>query len=142
MRPEPIGELRGVAKGFDRGEGKSLRVLEDIDLKVLPDEVLCLIGPTGCGESTILRIVARLIRPTRGEVWYRGRPLNGLNPGVAIVFQGFALFPWMTVEQNVLKALEARGLDETERRARARHSIQLVGLQGFEHAYPRELSGG
>jgi NitT/TauT family transport system ATP-binding protein len=139
---EPICELRGVQKSFDRGTGQPLRVLEDINLQVLPNEVLCLIGPSGCGKSTILRILAGLVTPTKGDVLYHGQELTGLNAGIAIVFQSFALFPWMTVEGNVRKVLEARGIGDGEVRDRARRAIRLVGLQGFEHAYPRELSGG
>jgi len=138
----PICELKGVQKTFERGGGQPLRVLEDIDFEVRPNEVVCLIGPSGCGKSTILRILAGLIKPTRGEVRYHGQKLEGLTPGVAMVFQGFALFPWMTVEANVDTVLRARELPEPEVRSRARHAIQLVGLSGFERAYPRELSGG
>jgi len=138
----PICELKGVQKTFERGGGQPLRVLEDIDFEVRPNEVVCLIGPSGCGKSTILRILAGLIKPTRGEVRYHGQKLEGLTPGVAMVFQGFALFPWMTVEANVDTVLRARELPEPEVRNRARHAIQLDGLSGFERAYPRELSGG
>jgi NitT/TauT family transport system ATP-binding protein len=142
MSDEAICELRGIQKSFDRGGGKPLRVLEDINLAIRPNEVVCLIGPSGCGKSTILRIFAGLIRPTRGEVLHHGAKLAGLNPGVAIVFQSFALFPWMTVEGNVATVLRATGLSEKEVHDRTRHAIQLVGLAGFERAYPRELSGG
>ncbi len=142
MSDAPICELRGVQKSFDRGGGKPLRVLEDIHLEIRPNEVICLIGPSGCGKSTILRIFAGLIKPSKGEVLHHGAKLEGLNPGVAIVFQSFALFPWMTVEGNVEAVLRATGLPETEVRSRAHHAIQLVGLSGFERAYPRELSGG
>jgi NitT/TauT family transport system ATP-binding protein len=142
MSDEPIAELRGVQKAFDRGGGKLLRVLEDINLDIQPNEVVCLIGPSGCGKSTILRIFAGLIRPTSGEVRYRGQKLEGLNPGVAIVFQSFALFPWMTVAENVETVLRAKGLPKAEVRSRAHETIQLVGLEGFHAAYPRELSGG
>jgi NitT/TauT family transport system ATP-binding protein len=142
MTDAAICELRGVQKSFDRGGRKPLRVLEDIDLAIRPNEVVCLIGPSGCGKSTILRIFAGLIRPTRGEVLHHGQKLDGLNPGVAIVFQSFALFPWMTVEGNVETVLRATGLSEKEVGDRTRHAIQLVGLSGFERAYPRELSGG
>ena len=142
MSDAPICELKGVQKTFERGGGQPLRVLEDIDFEVRPNEVVCLIGPSGCGKSTILRILAGLIKPTRGEVRYHGQKLEGLTPGVAMVFQGFALFPWMTVEANVDTVLRARELPEPEVRSRARHAIQLVGLSGFERAYPRELSGG
>ena len=98
---QPILELRGVQKSFDRGTGVPLRVLEDINLDIRPNEVLCLIGPSGCGKSTIMRIFAGLIEPTQGQVRYRGQKQVGLNSNVAIVFQGFALYPWMTVEANV-----------------------------------------
>ena len=103
---------------------------------------MALLGPSGCGKSTILRIIAGLIRPTHGDVFYHGQPLHGLNPGVAIVFQSFALYPWMTVQQNVETVLHAAGRPGSELRERAEGSIRMVGLSGFEEAYPRELSGG
>jgi NitT/TauT family transport system ATP-binding protein len=139
---EVICELRAVDKSFDRGRGKPLHVLENINLSIRANEVVCLIGPSGCGKSTILRIFAGLIAPTKGDVLHHGRKLEGLNPGVAMVFQSFALFPWMTVEDNVRAVLRAKGLGEGDVRVRARHAIRLVGLTGFERAYPRELSGG
>ncbi len=142
MAEVPICELKGVHKSFDRDGGKPLRVLEDITLDVRPNEVLALLGPSGCGKSTILRIVAGLIRATGGDVLYRGSPLEGVNPGVAIVFQSFALFPWLTVERNVVVVLRSLGLDEAAAREKARRAIRMVGLEGFRHAYPRELSGG
>src|SRR5713226_1534850 len=138
----PICQLKGVQKSFDRGDGKPLRVLEDITLDVRPNEVLALLGPSGCGKSTILRIAAGLIPPSSGEVLSHGQPLRGLNPGIAIVFQSFALFPWLTVEQNVEKVLRALGLGEAAARDKAREAIRTVGLDGFREAYPRELSGG
>jgi NitT/TauT family transport system ATP-binding protein len=138
----PICQLKGVQKSFDHGNGKPLRVLEDITLDVRPNEVLALLGPSGCGKSTILRIAAGLIPPSSGDVLYHGQPLRGLNPGVAIVFQSFALFPWLTVEQNVEKVLRALGLDQAASREKARAAIRTVGLDGFREAYPRELSGG
>src|SRR2546425_12383488 len=94
-------EARGVWHDFMLPNGMPMRVLEDINLAVNADEVVALLGPSGCGKSTILRILAGLIRPTRGEILYHATPLKGLNPGVAMVFQSFALFPWMTVSQNV-----------------------------------------
>jgi NitT/TauT family transport system ATP-binding protein len=139
---EPICQLKGVQKSFDRGDGKPLRVLEDITMDVRPNEVLALLGPSGCGKSTILRIAAGLIPPSSGEVLSHGQPLRGLNPGIAIVFQSFALFPWLTVEQNVEKVLRALGLGEAAARDKARGAIRTVGLDGFREAYPRELSGG
>jgi NitT/TauT family transport system ATP-binding protein len=137
-----ILELRGVQKSFDRGTGKPLRVLEDINLDIRTNEVVCLIGPSGCGKSTIMRIFAGLIAPTKGHVTYRGHRQEGLNENVSIVFQGFALYPWMTVEENVETVLRAKGLERDEIKERTNHAIQMVGLEGFEEAYPRELSGG
>ncbi len=142
MADAPICELKAVRKSFDRGGGNLLRVLEDINLDIRPNEVLCLIGPSGCGKSTILRIFAGLISPTKGDVRYHGARLESLNPGVSIVFQGFALYPWMTVEENVRTVLRAKGWAEDEVKSRADRAIPLVGLGGFEEAYPRELSGG
>lgn len=137
-----ICELKGIQKSFERGTGKPLRVLEDINLDIRANEVACLIGPSGCGKSTILRIFAGLIEPTKGRTYYHGAEMKGLNPGVAIVFQNFALYPWMTVESNVKTVLQAKGLDAETIKAKAHRAIRLVGLEGFEEAYPRELSGG
>jgi len=135
-------EVKGVSHEFPQPNGQKLRVLDDVTLAVRPGEVVALLGPSGCGKSTILRIIAGLIKPTRGEVFYHGQPLPGLNPGVAIVFQSFALYPWMTVQQNVETVLRAAGRPGGELKGRAEGSIRMVGLSGFEEAYPRELSGG
>jgi NitT/TauT family transport system ATP-binding protein len=136
-------EARGVWHDFSQPNGQPLHVLDNITLAVQPNEIIALLGPSGCGKSTLLRILAGLIKPTRGEVLYHGEPLTGLNPGVAIVFQSFALYPWMTVTQNVQVVLRARGdLSEGDVEERAAGAIRLVGLSGFEGAYPRELSGG
>jgi NitT/TauT family transport system ATP-binding protein len=135
-------EVRGVWHEFILPNGQPLRVLEDINLAVQAHEVVALLGPSGCGKSTILRILAGLLRPTGGEVLYHGQALAGLNPGVAIVFQSFALYPWMTVTENVQTVLKAAGLARAEIVERAERTIRLVGLAGFEEAYPRELSGG
>ncbi|HJT23512.1 MAG TPA: ATP-binding cassette domain-containing protein, partial [bacterium] len=99
-------------------------------------------GPSGCGKSTMLRILAGLIPPTKGEVFYHDQPLHELNTGVSIVFQSFALFPWMTVMENIQTALESRGFPANEIEDRAQKAVQMVGLAGFEDTYPRELSGG
>src|SRR5215471_6285402 len=117
-------------------------VTHDFHLSIGSDEVVAVLGPSGCGKSTLLRILAGLLVPTKGDVSYHGRPLRGLNPGVAIVFQSFALFPWMTVQQNVRTVLEARGTAEDEIGPRVEQAIRTVGLGGFEGAFPRELSGG
>ncbi|HJT76235.1 MAG TPA: nitrate/sulfonate/bicarbonate ABC transporter ATP-binding protein [Gemmataceae bacterium] len=135
-------ELQGVWHEFPQPSGTPLRVLEDINLIVRPNEVIALLGPSGCGKSTILRILAGLIRPTRGQVLYHGQHLVGLNPGVAIVFQSFALYPWMTVTENIRTVLRAASLPREEQERRTEQAIRLVGLSGFEEAYPRELSGG
>jgi len=135
-------EARNVSHDFVMPNGAKLRVLDDINVAIKPSEVVALLGPSGCGKSTILRIFAGLIKPTEGEVFYRGTKVDGLTPGVGIVFQSFALYPWMTVTENVDIVLHAAGLPGDERRARAEKAIRTVGLAGFEEAYPRELSGG
>src|SRR5512132_1296208 len=108
--PAPLCELKNVVHEFPQPSQAPLKVLEDISLQVQPNEVIALLGPSGCGKSTILRILAGLTAPTRGEVLYHGALLAGLNPGVGFVFQSFALFPWMTVTQNVEAVLRAKGL--------------------------------
>jgi NitT/TauT family transport system ATP-binding protein len=137
-----LSELRGVSHEFTLPNGQKLRVLDNINLSVRSDEIIALLGPSGCGKSTILRILAGLIRATSGEVLSHGAPLGGLNPGMAIVFQSFALYPWLTVTQNVRLALDAARVPQAEADRRAGDAIRLVGLTGFEEAYPRELSGG
>jgi NitT/TauT family transport system ATP-binding protein len=140
--PEPLCELRRVGKVFPQETGAPLRVLEDVSIAIRPEEVVALLGPSGCGKSTILRILAGLTPPSTGEVLYHGAPLQGLNPGIGFVFQSFALFPWMTVAQNVEAVLRAQGLPAGEVKGRAARAIRSVGLAGFEDAYPRQLSGG
>ena len=139
---EVLCEVRGVSHEFTQPNGNPLRVLENINLTVKEHEIIALLGPSGCGKSTILRILAGLIKPTKGEVLYHGDPMPGQNPGAAIVFQGAALYPWMTVTQNIEIVLKAKGLGPAEIAERAPKTIKLVGLAGFEEAYPRELSGG
>src|SRR5271154_4734242 len=133
--------LRGVNRGFPRGSGE-VRVLEDVELSLRGGEIVGLLGRSGSGKSTLLRIISGLIRPSSGEVVYRGRAVNGPAEGIAMVFQTFALFPWLTVLQNVEAGLEALSVPAKESRRRALSAIDLIGLDGFESAYPRELSGG
>ena len=143
--PPPVAalcEARGVGHDFAQPGGRPLRVLEAVDLAVRPNEVVALLGQSGCGKSTLLRILAGLLVPTRGTVLCHGRPLAGLHPGVAFVFQGFALLPWLTVTGNVRAVLRVAGVPASESRERAARAIRAVGLAGFEDAYPRELSGG
>jgi NitT/TauT family transport system ATP-binding protein len=138
----PLCELRHVRHDFALPNGTPRTVLEDVDVAIRPGEVVALLGPSGCGKSTILRVLAGLVQPTAGEVLYHGEPLRGLNPGVAMVFQSFALYPWMTVTGNIEIVLEAASLPRSEVDERVSSAIRLVGLTGFEEAYPRELSGG
>ncbi|HEU4400913.1 MAG TPA: nitrate/sulfonate/bicarbonate ABC transporter ATP-binding protein [Candidatus Polarisedimenticolia bacterium] len=133
--------LRDVGKDYGTA-GKKFVAVEKISLAVRPGEFVCLLGPSGCGKSTLLRIVAGLQATSSGTVLYRGRPLDGVNPYATIVFQTFALYPWLTVQENVEVALKAKGVPPGERHPRALKLIDTVGLDGFESAYPRELSGG
>jgi NitT/TauT family transport system ATP-binding protein len=140
--PAPIIEVSRVTKTFESPDGTPLPVLEDISLDLREGEIVALLGRSGSGKSTLLRCIAGLISPTSGEVFYRGQLLNGANPGVSMVFQSFALLPWLTVRQNVEIGLEALGVGVDERRQRAERAIDTIGLDGFESAYPKELSGG
>jgi NitT/TauT family transport system ATP-binding protein len=137
-----LSEARGVLQDFTLPDGRPRRVLEDINLAIKPNEVVALLGPSGCGKSTLLRILAGLIRPTSGEVWYHGQRLEGLNPGVGLVFQSFALYPWLTVRQNVEAVLMAAHTPRDQIRPTAEKVLGKVGLAAFFDAYPRELSGG
>jgi NitT/TauT family transport system ATP-binding protein len=131
-----------VAKAFTTPDGRALPVLDNVNFQLSEGEIVALLGKSGSGKSTLLRCVAGLIAPSMGTVTYHGVPLNGANPGVAMVFQSFALLPWLTVQQNVELGLQAQGVSEAERRERALKAIDLIGLDGFESAYPKELSGG
>ncbi|WP_327067442.1 nitrate/sulfonate/bicarbonate ABC transporter ATP-binding protein [Kitasatospora sp. NBC_01250] len=146
-RPAPaarrtIVEADGVTKTFSTPDGRALPVLDDIVLHLAEGEIVALLGKSGSGKSTLLRCLAGLIAPSSGTVSYRGTPLTAANPGVAMVFQSFALLPWLTVQQNVELSLQARGVNAEQRRERALKAIDLIGLDGFEGAYPKELSGG
>ncbi|KMN82389.1 nitrate ABC transporter ATP-binding protein [Chromobacterium sp. LK11] len=136
-----IFQLENVCRGFNKGNDE-IQVLDDVNLTLREGEIVGLLGRSGSGKSTLLRIIAGLIKPSSGKVAYQGRPLSGPAEGVAMVFQTFALFPWLTVLQNVEAGLEALGVEAKERRRRALAAIDLIGLDGFENAYPRELSGG
>src|SRR4051812_23722608 len=133
-----ICEAREVSVAF----GDSKPVLERVSLAIHPGEVVAILGPSGCGKSTLLRTLVGLLRPTSGQVFAHGQPLGGIHSGVAIVFQSFALFPWLTVRQNVEVALNGLGLDPDLAAERVVRCIDLVGLEGHEEAYPKELSGG
>ncbi len=135
-------EARGVRQAFPKPAGGELVVLDDVSLALREGEIVGLLGRSGCGKSTLLRIIAGLIRPSAGEVRYEGKPLQGPAEGIAMVFQTFALFPWLSVLENAEIGLEARGMPEAVTRRRALQAIDLIGLDGYESAYPRELSGG
>lgn len=134
-------ELNQVAKSFTHAKG-SLRVLENITFAVEEGQFVALVGPSGCGKSTLLRIINGVMPATSGQVRYKGRQVDGINLECALVFQSFALLPWLTVKANVELGLEALGVTAEEREKRAGIYIDKVGLDGFEEAYPRELSGG
>src|SRR6201986_4170665 len=135
-------DIRSVWRLFPKGSGEALQVLEKVDLTIHAGEIVGLLGRSGSGKSTLLRIIAGLIAPSSGNASCRGETIQGPPNGIAMVFQSFALFPWLTVLQNVELGLEALGIDAAERRTRAIAAIDLIGLDGFENAFPKELSGG
>jgi NitT/TauT family transport system ATP-binding protein len=139
---QSIVELKAVGKSFNSADGTPRTVLDDVDFRLQEREIVALLGQSGSGKSTLLRIMAGLINADTGDVLYRGQPLYGPARGISMVFQSFALFPWLTVEQNVEIGLEARGISKEERAVRAEKVIDMIGLAGFEGALPRELSGG
>ena len=139
--PAILVETEHITKAYPRADGEAL-VLSDVNLQVMDGEFLCLVGPSGCGKSTLLRIIHGLIPASAGVVRFAGRPQRTINLECAMVFQSFALLPWMTVQENVELGLEPRGLTEDVIRKRAAKYIDKVGLDGQEDAYPRELSGG
>lgn len=138
----PIIELKNINHYFHIGEGKKFKVLSNIDLGVIPGEVVALLGPSGSGKSTCLRIMGGLQKPTHGRVLVNGHELHKPNPLVSMVFQNFVLLPWLTTFENVAVGLQPLHLPDDEVRSRVKKAIDLVGLEGFEEAYPRELSGG
>ncbi len=135
-------EAQHVSQRFKLPNGQNLEALRDVSLAISEHEVVALVGPSGCGKSTLLRLFAGLSRPADGTVLYRGRRLDGVLGAAAMVFQSFALLPWLTVTENVAMGLEARGVFGPARRDAVARAVNLVGLDGFEQAYPKELSGG
>ena len=140
--PEELVRIRGCRQSYHKDSNADLVVLEGVDLTLHAGEIVGLLGRSGSGKSTLLRIVSGLLTPTAGDVRWRGAPLRGPAPGVAMVFQSFALFPWLTVQANVELGLEAKGIARAEREKLAEDAIDLIGLGGYENAYPKELSGG
>ena len=139
---ESIIEAVAIEKSYPQADGTRIQVVGHTDLSIEPGKIVALLGPSGCGKSTLLRILTGLAQPSAGGLFWHGKPLGGELPNVAIVFQSFALFPWLTVLENVEAPLEARGVPAVERRKRALRTLDTVGLDGFETAYPKELSGG
>jgi NitT/TauT family transport system ATP-binding protein len=140
--PEPLIEARQVEKYYDQPSDNRIQVIAPLDLAVYPDEILTLLGPSGSGKSTLLRILTGLSSASAGQVLWHGSPVNGPCENVSIVFQSFALFPWLTVLENVEAPLKARGVSPEGRFSRSLRMLDSVGLDGFENAYPKELSGG
>ncbi len=138
----PIIEVVNVQKSFRKGDRQELLVLQDINFRMYEGEIIAILGKSGSGKSTLLRILAGLMQPSEGTVIYRGKSVRGPARGVSMVFQNFALLPWLTVLQNVELGLEALGMDSQERREQALKAIDTIGLDGFETAFPKELSGG
>jgi len=138
----PLVDVRHVRHFYHKGGAADLLVLDDVNLQLRENEIVGMLGRSGSGKSTLLRSIAGLLKPSGGEVLFQGEPIHGPAEGLSMVFQSFALFPWLTVQQNVELGLEAKRVPPEERRQRALAAIDLIGLDGFENAYPKELSGG
>lgn len=134
-------EVAGVDKSF-QGRHGSIAIMSDITFSVADNDFLAIVGPSGCGKSTLLRLIQGLDKPSGGYITFRGKPINDVCQQMAMVFQSFALFPWLTVSENIGLGLEARGWPAEKRQAQIEKYIGVTGLVGFEEAYPRELSGG
>jgi NitT/TauT family transport system ATP-binding protein len=138
----PLLEVEGVRKSFPKPDGGELLVLDGVNLKLVQGQIVGLLGRSGSGKSTLLRLIAGLAQPSAGTLRYMGKSIDGPADGIAMVFQSFALYPWLTVFENVALGLEAQRMEKVEIRKRSLQAIDLIGLDGFESAYPRELSGG
>lgn len=134
-------KIEGVSKTF-AGRTQNVEALRSVDLEIAPGEFVCLVGPSGCGKSTLLSIIAGLESASSGTVWAGGNPISGPGPDRVLLFQEAALFPWLDVQQNVEFGLKQTGMPARQRAESARHFIKLVHLQGFEHSYIHQLSGG
>lgn len=139
---QPILEARNISKFFELESGRELKVLEDVNVSIFENQAVAILGPSGSGKSTLLRIMSGLIDSYKGDVLLKGSKLTGINQEVSLVFQSFALFPWETVFDNIRMALATLHLSSLEAKERIKSAVDLVGLEGFEEAYPRELSGG
>lgn len=142
MSNSPLIRLEKVQKYFLTPEGQQLQVLDNISFQMKEDEIIVLLGKSGAGKSTLLRLVSGLTKPTGGQILFRKTPVKGPVRGISMVFQNFALLPWLTTLENVELGLEALGIPRDIRRQKALKAIDTIGMDGFESAYPRELSGG
>ncbi len=138
----PLCETKDIGKDYEIADDHILHILKKMDVQVRPNEILAIIGPSGCGKSTFLRILAGLIPASEGQIFYHGKHVSGLLPNFSLVFQNFALFPWLTVKQNIEMVLQNMRLSREEIQTRTLDAINLIGLAGFEEAYPREISAG
>ncbi len=142
VQSESLIQLIDIEKSYRQPNGQNITIMEQINLELKTGEIVALLGPSGSGKSTLMRIITGLVTPTSGQVLYRQEPMRGLNPGAAIVFQSSALYPWLTVLENVELGLKAIGEGPRSRKRKALRMIDIIGLDGFENAYPKELSGG
>ncbi|AUH00055.1 ABC transporter ATP-binding protein [Pectobacteriaceae bacterium CE70] len=134
--------VRQVERVFTGPKGETIQALKPIEYQVNENDFITILGPSGCGKSTLLRIIAGLDEPTRGEVWLDGRLVDGPGADRGMVFQSYTLFPWLTVQENICFGLQERGVSKAQQKERSHYYIHQVGLRGFEHHYPRQLSGG
>ena len=142
QKQKVVVEVDHLSHSYSKGSGGDFLVLDDINLTLYENEIVCLLGRSGAGKSTLLRSISGLVQPTNGSIMMRDTPVTGPREGLAMVFQNFALFPWLTVLENVELGLEAQYVVPAERHRQALKAIDLIGLDGYESAYPRELSGG
>ena len=138
---DPILVVKNLSTIFPDGNG-GLQALDDLSFEVCPEEFICVLGPSGCGKSTLLRTLAGLLQPSQGEVWFQGQRMDSPRRGVGMVFQKANLMPWRTVLENITLPLEVLGVPAEQARQTANELVELVGLAGFEHSLPRDLSGG
>jgi NitT/TauT family transport system ATP-binding protein len=141
-KSRPLIELKDLGKTFEGDDGSIVKAVSGLELSIHEGEIICLVGPSGCGKTTLIRLIAGLETPTKGEVFLRGKRVEGPSAEVGMVFQDFALFPWRTVRRNIEFGLELKKVPKNERYQISNEFIDLVDLEGFEDAFPRELSGG
>ncbi len=134
--------IDGVSRVYEIGKGKTVVAVDDVTIPIFPEEFVCIVGPSGCGKSTLLYMVAGLDKPSKGQILIEGQPVAGSNPKVGMVFQPDSVFPWLTVEKNIKFGPEIRGKTQEECDRIAEQYVRVVGLQGFEHSLPKQLSGG